>query len=127
MTNGDTVGKTPPGAERGSATTRGVAHAITLVVSLFVGGFTLLFVLSRAQDEDTTLSHPLDFLMDLHAAIGTVWLFIAVSLLWILVFVAFVELIAACQGDKSRGPRKALLLEIAAFAAFLAVWYIPFR
>lgn len=122
----DAQGSTGGTATAPSGMSRGVAHALTTVLALFVGGFSLLLVLGRAQDDGGIGSHPLDFLVDFYRASGAVQVFFAVAIAWIAVFMAIVETVAACSIDRGRGFRRGILVELIAFAAFIALWYAPF-
>src|SRR5690606_20984892 len=93
----DAQGSTGGTATAPSGMSRGVAHALTTVLALFVGGFSLLLVLGRAQDDGGIGSHPLDFLVDFYRASGAVQVFFAVAIAWIAVFMAIVETVAACS------------------------------
>ena len=105
--------------------TRGIAHAITVVIAGLVAGFSLLFILSRVQDEDAPLTHPLDFLMEIYGATDVVWTFFFVAIIWIAFFVALTELVGAISTNRGRALRNAILIELAALCVFFAAWYWP--
>jgi hypothetical protein len=110
---------------RAGGMTRGIAHAITLVIAALVGSFALLFILARAQDEGASAGHPLDFLLDLYRATGVVEAFFATALAWLAIFAILTELLVAAMTDRSRALRSAILVEIVAFGGFIALWYLP--
>ncbi|MEX0807385.1 MAG: hypothetical protein WD044_01535 [Dongiaceae bacterium] len=100
---------------------------MSIVLALFVGGFALLFILSRAQEDGERLAHPLDFLLNLYGTVGGVGVFALLSLLWLAFFMVLTELLACTLVERARGLRSALVIEVVAFALFLAVWYLPQR
>jgi hypothetical protein len=106
---------------------RGIAHAVTVVLALFVGGFSLLFILSRAQEDGAQAAHPLDPLLGLYGAVGGVGAFVFVSLFWIAIFMVLTELLACAVRNRTAGLRSAVTIEVVVFALFLAVWYLPQR
>lgn len=106
---------------------RGIAHAVTVVLALFIGGFSLLFILSRAQEDGARAAHPLDPLLGLYDAVGGVGVFVFVSLFWIAIFMVLTELLACAVKNRGAGLRGAIAIEVVAFALFLALWYLPLR
>ena len=106
---------------------RGIAHAVTVVLALFVGGFSLLFILSRAQEDGAQAAHPLDPLLGLYGAAGGVGAFLFVSLFWIAIFMVLTELLARAVRNRTAGLRSAVTIEVVVFALFLAIWYLPQR
>jgi ABC-type multidrug transport system permease subunit len=105
--------------------TRGIAHAITVVLAAFVAAFVLLFLLARAQEDAAVESHPLDFVMGFYGATGIVQTFAATAIVWIAVFVGLSELMVAAGSDRPRALRTAIVIQLLCFGAFVAVWYLP--
>ncbi|MDZ4735997.1 MAG: hypothetical protein SGJ07_06575 [Rhodospirillaceae bacterium] len=124
MTDGN-PGSAAPAAR--ATMTRGIAHAVSVVLALFVGGFALLFILSRAQEDGEWAAHPLDFLLNLYGAVGGVGAFALLSLVWLAFFMVLTELLACTLVARARGLSVAIAIEVIAFALFLAVWYLPQR
>jgi hypothetical protein len=110
-----------------SGMSRGIAHAVTVVLALLVGGFSLLFILSRAQEDGARAAHPLDPLLGLYDAVGGVGAFVFVSLFWIAFFMVLTELLACVVKNRTAGLRTAVTFEVVVFALFLALWYLPQR
>jgi hypothetical protein len=125
MVESDRQGAPTESPARSGGMTRGIAHAITVVIAAFVGGFALLFIFARAQDEGATDSHPLDFLLGVYRATGVVEAFFATALAWIAFFAILTELLLAAYPDRTRALRNAILVEILAFGVFIALWYLP--
>lgn len=127
MTDGE-IRSTPTEATASSSgMSRGIAHAVTVVLALFVGGFSLLFILSHAQEDGSQAAHPLEPLLGLYAAVGGVGAFVFVSLFWIAFFMVLTELLACAVKSRTAGLRSAITIEVVAFALFLALWYLPQR
>jgi hypothetical protein len=114
-------------ATRPAPITRSIAHAVTVVLALFVGGFSLLFIFSRAQEDGARPAHPLDPLIGLYDAVGGVGVFAIVSLFWVAIFGVLAELFACARTNQARGMRNAIAIEVVAFALFLGLWYLPLR
>lgn len=113
------------GPTRDAAMTRGIAHAITVVLAAFVAAFVLLFLLARAQEDAAVEPHPLDFVMGFYGATGIVQTFAATAIVWIAVFAGLNELMIATQSNRTRALRIATVVQLVCFGAFIALWYLP--